>query len=675
MKRYHYLTKMLIMLLVFFFSLLIGNQVKAGSIKLNKLDFEIQLNEDGSMDVVENWNAKITDTNTMFKDFYLDSSKFKKITNVEVYRVSSGNKQKLTQIDKEMYHVTKNCYYGLPISGNKFEIAWGVSVNGTETRNYQVKYKVVDVIKTYADCSELYWQLVGTDNAIPVTKLTGTIKLPKAVAEKNNIRGWAHGPYNGNITVSEDKVYLDVDYLDTGVMVEARIAVLEDLFSKNKRVDKSKFSEILAEEQSWADQANREREKYIKDIERSKRIEKIIAVAYIIATIALTIFLIYNLIKNGIKARQTEKRKMPKLDYFRDIPNKEASAGDAAYLYYHRNGSFRKNISKILSATLLQLSLKKYIAFSEDKTKAKPQVRINILNNTEQLETLTKDEVTVLSMLKDVTRKTNKVGEIATFTMKEFEKYAKDKCEIFMKKIEAIEVEVKSHQIVLKNYSNENEKKVNQSTTKAILYVTFGITGVIVTIPLFPWLTIPAILLILNSIPHFSMAKKVNELTDKGLEEKAKWVGLKKYMEDFSLLNEREVPDLKLWEKYLVFATAFGIADKVLKQLKIKYPELQNSDVDNYSYIHMLYHSSLNNSFINTLNTSVNRVYMGGMSAEAARSGYDGSNFSSGGGFGGGFSGGGGGRRWRRPEWAEDKKSSHFHVATFENKRGCFTNL
>ena len=46
---------------------------------------------------------------------------------------------------------------------------------------------------------------------------------------------------------------------------------------------------------------------------------------------------------------------------------------------------------------------------------------------------------------------------------------------------------------------------------------------------------------------------------------------------------------------------------------------------------------------------------MGGMSAEAARNGYDGSNFSSGGGFGGGFSGGGGGRRRRRPEWAEDK--------------------
>lgn len=92
-----------------------------------------------------------------------------------------------------------------------------------------------------------------------------------------------------------------------------------------------------------------------------------------------------------------------------------------------------KYIENIIS-NFITIIIKKYIAFSEDKIKAKPQVRINILNNTEQLETLTKDEVTVLSMLKDVTRKTNKVGEIATFTMKEFEKYAKDKCEIFMKK-------------------------------------------------------------------------------------------------------------------------------------------------------------------------------------------------------------------------------------------------
>lgn len=644
------LIKILVMLAVFAGIILVTNQVQAGSIRLNSLDFQIQLNEDGSMDVTENWKARITDTNTMFKDFYLDSSKFKEITNVEVYRVDSGNRQKLTKINEEMYHVTKNCYYGLPISGNKFEIAWGVSVNGTETRSYQIKYKVIDAVKTYSDCSELYWQLVGTDNAIPVTKLTATIKLPKAVSEKNNIRGWAHGPYNGNITVNQDNVYLEVDYLNTGVMVEARVVTLENLFTKNKVTNITKFNSILSEEQKWADQANNEREEYIRYNEEKTRIGEIINTVYTIVTIVVCIFLIYILIRNGIKANKIEKRKMPEMDYFRDIPNKQASAGDAAYLYYFRNGNFYRSISKILSATLLQLSLKKYIAFSEDKTKSKPQVRINILNNTEQLEPLTNDENTVLSILKSVARDTTKEGEIATFTMKEFEKYAKKHCESFMSKIKSIETNVEKQQIAMQNYSKEDSKQSSKHLLRAVEYITFGVIALIAI-----GNPIIAILLCINCIPHFISYNKINPLTDKGLEEKAKWVGLKRYMEDFSLLNEKEVPDLKLWERYLVFATAFGIADKVLKQLKIKYPELQNMDGYDYAYMHMLYHSSLNNSFLNTLNTSVNKVYMGGMSAEAARSGYDGSNFSSGGGSGGGFSGGGGGRRRRRPEWVEDK--------------------
>ena len=135
------LIKILVMLAIFAGIILVTNQVQAGSIRLNSLNFQIQLNEDGSMDVIENWNARITDTNTMFKDFYLDSSKFKEITNIEVYRVDSGNRQKLTQIDEEMYHVTKNCYYGLPISGNKFEIAWGVSVNGTRQEVIKLNIK------------------------------------------------------------------------------------------------------------------------------------------------------------------------------------------------------------------------------------------------------------------------------------------------------------------------------------------------------------------------------------------------------------------------------------------------------------------------------------------------------------------------------------------------------
>ena len=130
MKKTSITLKLLFTLVILLGLFFIAGKVQAGSITLNHLDYEATLNEDGSMDIVENWDARIRDTNTMFKDFTLDNSKFKEITNVEVYRVSGNNtKTKLTQINEEMYHVTEDCYYGLVASDGDFEIAWGVSVD------------------------------------------------------------------------------------------------------------------------------------------------------------------------------------------------------------------------------------------------------------------------------------------------------------------------------------------------------------------------------------------------------------------------------------------------------------------------------------------------------------------------------------------------------------------
>ena len=108
-------------------------------------------------------------------------------------------------------------------------------------------------------------------------------------------------------------------------------------------------------------------------------------------------------------------------------------------------------------------------------------------------------------------------------------------------------------------------------------------------------------------------------------------------MEDFSMLDKREVPELVIWEKYLVYATAFGIADKVIKQLKIVYPnfdEIMNTNIATYTYINLMMNTNFNSSFSNSITTSMSSAY------------------SSGTGSGGGFSGGGGFGRW--PEVAAD---------------------
>lgn len=56
--------------------------------------------------------------------------------------------------------------------------------------------------------------------------------------------------------------------------------------------------------------------------------------------------------------------------------------------------------------------------------------------------------------------------------------------------------------------------------------------------------------------------------TQAGQVEARNLLGLKKFLNDFTLVKERETVEASLWKEYLVYASLFGIADKVAKQLK-----------------------------------------------------------------------------------------------------------
>ena len=72
------------------------SKVKASSdLYLNELKFNAQINEDGSMDVVEYWDIDIEDTNTLYKTFELDNSRYSNISNVKVKEITpSSNKER-----------------------------------------------------------------------------------------------------------------------------------------------------------------------------------------------------------------------------------------------------------------------------------------------------------------------------------------------------------------------------------------------------------------------------------------------------------------------------------------------------------------------------------------------------------------------------------------------------
>ena len=49
--------------------------------------------------------------------------------------------------------------------------------------------------------------------------------------------------------------------------------------------------------------------------------------------------------------------------------------------------------------------------------------------------------------------------------------------------------------------------------------------------------------------------------------------GLKKFLKDFTLIEDRGVVQVQLWNNYLIFASLFGIADQVRKDFKQVCPE------------------------------------------------------------------------------------------------------
>lgn len=650
------LNRWLIMALIIMFIILISGQLFSMRQVMNKLDYNITLNEDGSATIVETWNIHVSHTNTLFKTFK-KSSKFGDITNVNVKDLSTG--ENLKQIYEEMYHVTTGSFYALDLTWKGFEVAWGTGMeNKIGTKKYELSYTITDAVTNYKDCQEFYWKLLDESNNIPVNKVTGTIKMPNKVNNISDLKAWGHGPLDGNINIkNEDTIEFTVDKLDKNRMLEIRVVTAEDQFKVNSNKEKkyNYLESIINEETKWAEQSNNETSVFWK----------IVIVIYILA-------IIVNIFK-AIKYYKISKRKNDgiihrDLKFFRDIPREEnATPAEAAYLYYFdkENNRIKSKQSDVVAATILNLALKEYIKLRVERK----NIYVKIVKKPEGLK---KDELAVYNILKETGKKSEfKIDEINKFAEKKYYKYSTF--------INNLVNESRETLYKLKLVDKAKQKEYEKSRDATIKYTLlrgaaeFVLIGLLVgCVPLFDKVyismfgirfiqeAVTILLILLPIIASFLIKLKMCEktqnkiavLTQRGTEEREEWIALERYIKEFSMINEKEVPSLVIWEKYLVYATAFGIADKAIEQMKAKYPEVfveeywKGENVNKYQIINLatnnsIYHVNSGN-LIDKITTTTHKAYNTSLSEIAKHSS------SSGSGGGGGFSGG----RWW-PEAAE----------------------
>ena len=130
----------------------------------------------------------------------------------------------------------------------------------------------------------------------------------------------------------------------------------------------------------------------------------------------------------------------------------------------------------------------------------------------------------------------------------------------------------------------------------------------------------------------FKYYKAPRSLSEEGVKKLKEIMGLKKYLLEFSLINERSTYEAALWRDYLSFAYLVGIADKVIEELKGMYPEHVTEITNTAGTVYMA----------SCYSRMAMRGYRSGYSAAHRSSGGGGSaSFGGGGGFSGGGSGGG----------------------------------
>ena len=135
------------------------------------------------------------------------------------------------------------------------------------------------------------------------------------------------------------------------------------------------------------------------------------------------------------------------------------------------------------------------------------------------------------------------------------------------------------------------------------------------------------------------LGNNLSDLTENGKKELEEVYGLRKFLNEFSLISERSLVEGVIWENLLVYATLFGLAKKVLDELKKVYPN-ELTKIENYSYNYYVSHLYYQSIYTSSLQArqAINAARL----AHMAASGLGGAvSLGGGGGFSGGGHGGG----------------------------------
>jgi uncharacterized membrane protein len=485
----------------------------------------------------------------------------------------------------------------------------------------------------FLDTSELFWTFATTDD-MKTTNVDITILLPTTTIEVEDVDVYVKGANRAKIASisknSDNRIEINItaNRLYPDEFIATRINFPKDALT----IDATQNTQYRNRFDTITQLPS------VAQIEATNQQQRTIYSAMDIGFLTIAIILLgFAIYKTFDIYKKYDKEWKPQFygEYYRELPSDYGPA-IMGYLYRY------KDVSKEdVAATLMDLIRRKYIeidASGQSLTDKKANYTLIYKRDKDQGELLAHEKALIDWFF-------GTVAQGDKLTLNQLENFAK------------------SEKLAI-SYMNGNKRFVSAARSEAAKQDFFddvkeaGKKGSIVTNPLFVIGVISALVRILFEMGTYTLiiggflfalglALKtyygaIQRRSKAGNEDFVKWQAFKKFLEEFSNIKDYPMPGIIVWEHYMVYAVAFGIADLVEKQLRFKYRQLgmenqfAQSTTFRYPGFYLLYYSSISRSFARA-QTTIN-------AAQASRNAARGGRF---GGGGGRIGGGGTGARLR----------------------------
>ena len=562
-------------------------------------NIDLYILEDGKLHVKEKLHYSFSGTyHGVYRDIPLKSGE--KIENIKIYTYGAYSSYNVTN-DGDNNHLKIYLYSDsqkkTPIKDKDVDVF--------------IEYDFINVIKIYNDIAELHYKLWGEDWDVDVGHVNSNIHLKS----NDGVKYWLNPPYFVQNTKWRGSIlHVKSDDISSGRWFEVRMLIPKDQFLHNapfaQKVDTNGIEEI---EKIQSD--------YENELNFKTTIYSILAILMLLSIFIPVI--IYFRSGREPKIRYNDR-------YERDLPTDDPPAVINAICGSGGSIEVGEPDMNGFIATIMDLINRKYInlkIISDDK--ADEKVIILERNKKKDNSDLELFESSAMSFLK----RFEVNGELS---LKEIEKNLKDP------------VNARSFNRIYKSWRRQLKHKYLTRYKIEKLFIrkgnenlkSYGLIGIVIAgiaayftfsdpLPGADLLFLSSIVLGLASIISLLLPEKVaGHWTVEGMEYNAKWVNFKRYIKDFSLINEYPPESIEIWNKYLVYATAFGIADNVKKSMEKIIPEKDLLRSEVYKFNDYGGYTSLSYG----LDTGMDTV-----SSLSSSSGSSGAGGGSGGGGGGAF--------------------------------------